>query len=420
MRSNTTAFKNSLDMAAIARGLSASRRNTLENMIIPKNRRSTLAGLALFAVLGGGWFAFHHASADATPTPAVTPAVPVNVQTVQPRSVRIWSEFSGKLNAVDYAEIRPEVAGRITEIRFKDGQNVKAGDILFVIDPRPYQAAVAKAAAELQSARTNAALAKSNLARADNLRKSNAIALQTYDQAANASAVANASIQGAEAALAQARLDVDHAYVKAPISGRVSRAEITLGNLVQVATGAPLLTSIVSDDGIYADFDVDEQTYVRNIHAHAGTQADQQKIPVELTLSGDKNQVYKGFIQSFDNRISTGSGTIRARARFENNDGALVPGMFVSVRLANADNSSVLLVPERAIGTDQSKKFLFVVGKDGKAAFREVSLGESVEGQRVVASGLNAGERVIVDGVQHVMPGALVQAQEISKTVAAK
>jgi multidrug efflux system membrane fusion protein len=213
---------------------------------------------------------------------------------------------------------------------------------------------------------------------------------------------------------------VDHAYVKAPISGRVSRAEITLGNLVQVATGAPLLTSIVSDDGIYADFDVDEQTYVRNIHAHAGTQADQQKIPVELTLSGDKNQVYKGFIQSFDNRISTGSGTIRARARFENKDGALVPGMFVSVRLANADNSSVLLVPERALGTDQSKKFLFVVGKDAKAAFREVNLGESVDGQRVVTSGLNSGERVIVDGVQHVMPGALVQAQEVSKTVAAK
>jgi multidrug efflux system membrane fusion protein len=340
--------------------------------------------------------------------------------TIRPQQVRIWSDFSGKLDAVDYAEIRPEVSGRITEIRFKDGQNVKAGDILFVIDPRPYQAAVAKAAAELQSARTNAALAKSNLARADNLRRSNAIALQTYDQAANASAVANASIQGAEAALAQARLDVDHAYVKAPISGRVSRAEITLGNLVQVATGAPLLTSIVSDDGIYADFDVDEQTYVRNIHAHAGTQADQQKIPVELTLSGDKDSIYKGFIQSFDNRINTGSGTIRARARFENKDGALVPGMFVSVRLANADNSSVLLVPERSLGTDQNKKFLFVAGKDSKAAFREVTLGESVDGQRVVTSGLKAGERVIVDGVQHVMPGAVVQAQDVSKTVAAK
>ena len=144
---------------------------------------------------------------------------------------------------------------------------------------------------------------------------------------------------------------------------------------MQVATGAPLLTSIVSNDGIYADFDVDEQTYVQSIHAHADTQAEQQKIPVELTLSGDSGHVYKGFIQSFDNRISTGSGTIRARARFENADGALVPGMFAAVRLANADDSSVLLVPERAIGTDQSKKFLFVVDKEDKAAFREVTLG---------------------------------------------
>jgi multidrug efflux system membrane fusion protein len=409
-----------IDMAATAQSLSASHRNQLENKNIMKDRRSLLFASAL-VLLGGGWFTVHHmANAAATPVAAATQAVPVFVLTVHPQNVRIWSDFSGKLDAVDYAEIRPEVSGRITEIRFKDGQNVKAGDILFVIDPRPYQAAVAKAAADLQSARTNAALAKTNLGRAENLRQAGAIALQNYDQSANAAAVANASIQGAEATLAQARLDVDHAYVKAPISGRVSRAEITLGNLVQVATGAPLLTSIVSADGIYADFDVDEQTYIRNIHAHAGTQADQQKIAVELTLAVDGGHVYKGFIQSFDNRISTGSGTIRARARFENTDGALVPGMFVSVRLANADDSSVLMVPERAIGTDQNKKFVFVADKDNKATFREVTPGQSVDGQRVVLSGLQPGERVIVDGIQHIAPGALVQAQEVSGKVAAK
>jgi multidrug efflux system membrane fusion protein len=409
-----------IDMAATAQSLSASHRNQLENKNIMKDRRSLLFASAL-VLLGGGWFTVHHmANAAATPVAAATQAVPVFVLTVHPQNVRIWSDFSGKLDAVDYAEIRPEVSGRITEIRFKDGQNVKAGDILFVIDPRPYQAAVAKAAADLQSARTNAALAKTNLGRAENLRQAGAIALQNYDQSANAAAVANASIQGAEATLAQARLDVDHAYVKAPISGRVSRAEITLGNLVQVATGAPLLTSIVSADGIYADFDVDEQTYIRNIHAHAGTQADQQKIAVELTLAVDGGHVYKGFIQSFDNRISTGSGTIRARARFENTDGALVPGMFVSVRLANADDSSVLMVPERAIGTDQNKKFVFVADKDNKATFREVTPGQSVDGQRVVLSGLQSGERVIVDGIQHIAPGALVQAQEVSGKVAAK
>jgi multidrug efflux system membrane fusion protein len=407
-----------IDMVATANSLRSNRRNTLENMSNSKNRRSALFGAAALVVLGGGWFAFHH-NADATPAAGIAPVVSVNTITIQPQQTRIWSQFSGKLDAVDYAEIRPEVAGRITEIRFKDGQTVKQGDVLFVIDPRPYQAAAAKASADLQSARTNAVLAKSNLARADNLRKEGAIAAQTFDQSANASAVANAAIASAEATAAQARLDVDHAYVKAPISGRVSRAEITIGNLVQVATGAPLLTSIVSNDGIYADFDVDEQTYVQSIHAHAGTTDQQQKIPVELTLSGD-GHVYKGFIQSFDNRINTGSGTIRARARFENTDGALVPGMFVSVRLANAADSAVLLVPERAIGTDQSKKFVYVVDKDGKAAFREITLGQGIDGKRVVASGLQSGERVIVDGTQHIMPGAVVQAQDISRTVASK
>ncbi len=411
-----------IDMVATAASLRASRRNTLGNITNLKKRRSLLFGAVALAALGGGWFAVHHmASADATPVAAVNPAVPVNVIKVRPQSTRLWSEFSGKLDAVDYAEIRPEVSGRITEIRFKDGQNVRQGDVLFVIDPRPYMAAQAKAAADLQSARTNAALARTNLSRADNLRKAGAIAAQSYDQAANASAVADAAIQSAEAALAQAKLDVDHAYVKAPISGRVSRAELTVGNLVQSSVGqAPLLTSIVSDDGIYADFDVDEQTYVRNIHARADTPDEQRKIPVELTIPGDESHTYKGFIQSFDNRINTGSGTIRARARFENTDGALVPGMFVSVRLANANDTTVTLVPERAIGSDQSKKFVYVVDDRGQAAFREVTLGEGVDGQREVLSGIKPGERVIVDGIQHLTPGAAVVATDISGKVATR
>jgi multidrug efflux system membrane fusion protein len=408
-----------LDLTATAANLRDNRANTLKNLKLSKNKQAALFATAALAILGSGGYALYHSHANATPVAAADPAVPVGVLTAQRQTVRIWSDFSGKLDAVNYAEIRPEVAGRITEIRFKDGQNVKAGDVLFVIDPRPYEAAAAKAAADLQSARTNAALAKSNLARAAALRQANAIALQSYDQAANASAVADAAIQGAEAALAQARLDIDRAFVKAPISGRVSRAEITLGNLVQITTGAPLLTSIVSNDGIYADFDVDEQTYVNNIHNHAESQGEQQKIPVELTLNGN-GPVYKGFIESFDNRINEGSGTIRARARFDNADGALVPGMFASVRLANAGDSSVLLVPERAIGTDQSKKFLFVVDKDSKAAFRDVTLGQTIGGQRVVTSGLKPGERVIVDGVQHIAPGALVQAQPAVAQMAAE
>jgi multidrug efflux system membrane fusion protein len=192
-------------------------------------RQATFAALLLF--LGGGYLLWHGNAAKSAP-PAAPAAMPVATQVLHGRSVKLFAEFSGRIDAVDYAELRPQVSGRITEIRFQDGQTVKAGDVLFVIDPRPFQAAVAKAAADLQTARTNAALAQVNLARAENLKKAGAIAMQGYDQAVNASAVANAAIASASAVLEQARLDVDHAYVKAPISGKISRAEITLGNLV--------------------------------------------------------------------------------------------------------------------------------------------------------------------------------------------
>lgn len=298
--------------------------------------------------------------------------------------------------------------GRITEIRFKDGQEVHAGDILFVIDPRPYEAAVAKAKAALATAQTNARLARTELDRATKLLNLQAVAHDYYDQRANADGVAQAAIQSAQAALVQAKLDVDHAYVKAPISGRVGRAEITVGNLLQTSPTAPLLTTIVSDDGIYADFDVDEQTYMQSVRTYAKSADQEQKIPVELTVQGDSDHLYKGTIESFDNKIDTGTGTIRARARFANADGSLVPGMFVSVKLAGAADSKVLLVPEDAVGNDQSKRFVFVVGADHKAAFREVVLGQNVNGRRVVVSGLRVGEHIIVDGLQKVQPGVVV------------
>jgi multidrug efflux system membrane fusion protein len=350
--------------------------------------------------------------ASAAPVAAENEAVAVSVRTVAPEDVRIWSEFSGRMNAVDSAEIRPEVGGRITQILFKDGQTVKAGDPLFVIDPRPYEAALAKAKADLQSARANAALAQSQFARAASLVKTQAVSKSTYDQRANTRDIALANIQVAEAALEQAQIAVDHAYVKAPISGRVSRPEITLGNLVEPGAGAPILASIISNDGIYADFEVDEQTYLKSVHASAGTHAQEQAIPVELKLSEDDGHVYKGSIYSFDNRIDTRSGTIRARAKFANEDGSLVPGMFVTVRLGSGVSHNSLLVPERAVGTDQSKRFVYVVEDGNKAASREVDLGAQIGSQRIVLSGLNAGERVIVDGLQHVTPGSIVQIQK--------
>jgi multidrug efflux system membrane fusion protein len=372
--------------------------------------RRQLIGAALVLLIGGGYALYYHAGAKPTPQAAPPPS-PVTVETVQPRTVHPFAEFSGRINAVDYAEIRPQVSGRITEIRFHDGQTVKQGDILFVIDPRPYQAAVEKAQGDLASAVNNARLAKIEHDRGDRLVKAQALAQESFDQRVNADGVAQAAVQSAQAALAAARLNVDYAYVKAPISGRIGRAEITLGNLVGTTPTPPLLASIVSGNGVYADFEVDEQTYLANVRDH-GTQS---PLPVELTVSGDSGHVYRGAIESFDNHIDSGSGTIRARARFANEDGALVPGMFVSVRMGGVTLDKALLVPQSAIGNDQSKRFVFVVGAGDKAEYRPVELGPDVDGDRVVLSGLKAGDRVILDGLQKLGPGAPVAPEPAGK-----
>ena len=374
-------------------------------------RRILLGSVAIVALAAGGllWqggMGQHGHPAMAAPSGAV----PVSVQTVQAQPVRLWSSFSGRLKAVDYAEIRPEVTGRIVDIRFRDGQIVKAGEILLVIDPKPYEAAVAKAEADLASAKVKAEFAKIELERAKTLVKTEAIAQRVFDQRQNDHDVAQAEIKAAEAEVLRTRVDLDHAFVKAPITGRVSRAELTLGNLVMAGLNAPLLTTIVSNNGIYADFEVDEQTYLRSIHALSSTSSDEHAIPVEFTVAGDDQHPYRGTIYSFDNHIDTGTGTIRARAKFANGDGALVPGMFVAVRLASSRDDKVLLVDERAIGTDQNKKFVYVVNGDNKVVYREIVLGQPAgDGRRVVQSGLEPGERVITDGLQHVRPDALVQ-----------
>jgi len=394
-------------MAHIAELMQVAKLGAPQNRFNHLKRNVLLGGVAALGIIVAG-VSLPHTGAAPDAAAAVNTAVPVTVAAVEAKPVRLSSDFSGRLAAVDSADVRPEVGGRITEIRFKDGQTVHAGDVLFVIDPRPYEAAVAKAEADLATANTNARLAHTELDRAKRLVDAQALARDTYDQRANTVGVSQASIQSAQAVLTQAKLDLDHAYVKAPITGRIGRAEITVGNLVQTQS-APLLTTIVSNDGIYADFEVDEQTYLRSVRAHAATVAQEQKLPVQLTLQGDATHVYDGMIESFDNKIETGTGTIRARARFANTDGALVPGMFVSIRLWAAEPSKTILVPDDAIGSDQSKRFVFVVTPTHKADYREVALGQEMDGKRVVLSGLRSGEKIIVDGVQRVQPGAPVE-----------
>ncbi|MCS5711714.1 efflux RND transporter periplasmic adaptor subunit [Candidatus Berkiella aquae] len=384
-----------------------------------KERIVMFGTVASVAISGTGAITYNKLT-NHIPSPAAlsTPIIPVSVHTVNQQNVRIWSSFSGRMRAIDYAEIRPEVSGRIVQILFNDGQIVNTGDVLMIIDPLPYEAAVAKAQASLASAKTKAEFAKKELERALNLVKTHAIAERLYDESANQNRVAEAEVKSAEAELKQAKINLDRAYVKAPISGRVSRAEITLGNLVQTGQNAPVLTSIVSKDGIYADFEVDEQTYMKSIRSQAATQHEEQAIPVELTIPGDEDHPYKGSIYTFDNHIDTGSGTIRARAKFANEDGRLMPGMFVSVKLGSSKQENVLLIPERAIGNDQNKRFVYVVNQDNKVVYREVNLGKQAEnGTRIVLSGLQPGDRVIVDGLQHVRPDVVVQTKETDLTL---
>ena len=353
------------------------------------------------------------------PAAAASAGVPVSVGLIEPQSVHPFAEFSGRIAAVDYAEIRPQVSGRIAEVRFVDGQHVNAGDVLFVIDPRPYQAAIDKAQADLQTAMANAKFARAEHDRGKQLIKSSDLSLETFDQRANADEVAQANIQSAQAALETAKLNLDYAYVKAPISGRISRAEITLGNLVGSATTAPqLLASIVSDNGVYAEFEVDEQTYLNAVRTYGQTRQEEQKIPVDVVVHGGDDRVYHGNIYSFDNRLDIGTGTIRARARFANTDGSLIPGMYVSVRMGGGAIDEALVVPESAIGNDQSKRFVFVVGDGNKAEYRGVELGPQVDGNRVVRTGLKAGDRVILDHLQRLAPGAPVVPQPVPSRTA--
>lgn len=367
-----------------------------------------VAGVITAAVAGGALYV----GRGTKPSQAAPemPPVPVTVQTLQPQKQRVWAEFSGRLRAVDSVELRPQVSGRITAVRFEDGQHVKAGDILFVIDPRPYEAAVARARANLASAQTNAGFARVEFERAASMIKSQVIPQRLYDERANAQRVANATLEAAVAQLKQAELDLEYASVRAPIAGKASRAEITVGNLVQAGPGAPLLTTIVGNHSIYVDFDVDERTYVELIGG-AQRREDERRVPVQLSLPGGVERVYDGHIHSFDNRIDVASGTIRARAKFDNSDSSLVAGMFATVKLASAERD-LLLIPERAIGFDQSKKFVFVVNGENKVGYREVELGKQVRAQRIALKGVQAGDRVIVDGVQKVRPNAVVSPQE--------
>src|SRR6185295_1809272 len=344
------------------------------------------------------------------PAAAAPQALPVPVAVIEQHEVSTWDEFSGRLEAVERVDVRSRVAGQVKSVHFTEGALVKRNDLLVTIDPDPYAAEVDRAQAQVVAAQARLNYAKSENQRARRLWEESAIARRELDERSNARQEAQANLRAAQAALQSARLNLGYTQVRAPVSGRVGRLEVTVGNLVAAGPGAPVLTTLVSVNPIYASFDADEQVVARALKDVANAHGQVSAIPVDLETAAN-DSVLHGRLQLVDNQVNARSGTVRARAVFDNEDGVLMPGQFAKVRMGRPKTTTAVLVNERAVGTDQSKKFVMVVGADNKAEYREVSLGNAVNGLRIVTSGLDAGERIVVNGLQRVRPGSLIQPQ---------
>lgn len=371
----------------------------------------TIAVILLTALLTLGTIRNSLAAEAQATTSSEPQAMPVEITTINEQPIRLWKEFSGRLSAVDYVEVRPQASGLITEIKFEDGQLVKKGDILYIIDPRPLKAIVEQKKADYIGAQNSYDFAKKEHQRAIDLIKKKIVPQQVLDERINTKLVANSMVNRTKSELVEAEINLSYAYIKAPISGRVSRTELTEGNLVAAGANAPLLTSIVANKSIYADFEVDEQTYLRYTNS---TSAGKQSNPVELRLQNGA-QVYKGTIHAFDNKIDPASGTIRARAIFDNPRGKLLSGMYARLKLGGISEENTILISERAIGTDQNRKFVYVVNDNNKTSYRQVELGDSINGFRIVHSGLTIGDKVIVRGLMRIQPDMLVAPTELGE-----
>jgi len=354
------------------------------------------------------------------PASAGPPAPAVTVADVEERTITEWDEFIGRLEAIESVEIRPRVAGYIERVTFTAGKEVKKGELLFQIDPRPYAADLARAQAELAQARSAGALAARSLERSKKLAAGDAISREELDNRVGAAERSAAAVQAAQAAVETARLNLEWTRVRSPINGRVGRAEVTAGNLVQPG-GPTRLTTVVSLDPIYASFDADERSYLRYAAPKGGGPRDQQRTPILLgTASEGQDYPHKGYVDFFDNQLDPRSGTVRARAVFANPDHLFAPGLFARLKLVGGRPYKATVVSDRAVGTDQDKKFVLVVKADTTVEYRPVELGRLVDGQRVVTSGIAAGEKVVVNGLQRVRPGMKVNASPAPKLAQAQ
>ncbi len=338
-------------------------------------------------------------------------AIPVDTAQVIYRDVALWDSFSGRLEAPETVVLRPRVSGYIDFVTFEEGDVVKQGDTLFLIDNRQFQAEVKHLAAQLESARSVLKLAEQDLARASKLKASQSVSEEVLDTRKANLSQAEAQVAAISAQLDIARLQRGFARVHAPISGRISRANVTAGNFVNA--GDTVLTTLVSTNTLHAYFDVDEQTYL-DFLGQLNTQSDNSaSLSVALQVGNNKSKTYWGFLDFIDNQVNPTSGTIRVRAVFENKEGHLLPGMFAHIKLTSSDTKSRILISEKSIATDLNNKFVYVVGEDNTVNYRPIELGDKLGKLRVIKSGLHDGESVIVNGLQRVRPGAVVTPNDV-------
>ncbi|MCO8171356.1 efflux RND transporter periplasmic adaptor subunit [Pseudomonas sp. 21LCFQ02] len=343
------------------------------------------------------------------PEATQAPAAPkVSVAKVLEQPINEWDEFTGRLEAPETVEVRPRVSGQIDQVAFTDGALVKKGDLLFQIDPRPFQAEVRRLEAQLQQARAVASRSENEAERGDRLRANNAISAELADSRTTSAQEAKAGVAAIQAQLDLARLNLSFTKVTAPISGRVSRAEITSGNIVTADVTA--LTSVVSTDKVYAYFDADERVFLKyNELARQGQRG--QSTPVYLGLSNEADNPHLGQMNFVDNQVNPRTGTIRGRAVFDNTDGRFTPGLYARLKLVGSGTYSAVLIQDEAVGTDLGKKFVLVMDQNNTPAYRAVELGPKLEGLRIVRSGLAKTDTIVVKGLQRVRPGQPVDPQ---------
>jgi multidrug efflux system membrane fusion protein len=342
----------------------------------------------------------------------------VDVATVVEQRITEWDNFTGRLQAPETVALVPRVSGYLTQVLFAEGQLVKKGDVLFQIDDRAFQAEVKRLQAELIAAKSNQQLAKNDFARAEKLRSQKAIAEELLDARRARMEQSSAQVAAVSAALDKAQLDLSHSRVTAPISGRISNALITSGNFVHA--GQSQLTSIVSTEKIYAYFDADEQTYLKYVALAAkGERADsREQSPVLMALSSDNDYRFAGELDFLDNSINPQTGTIRARAVFDNKDNLLIPGLFANIKLTGSASYSGILIDDKAVGTDLNNKFVLVLDDKQQLQYRAVTLGEKVGGLRIIKQGLKANETIVVNGLQRVRPTMQITPNPVAMTSA--